>query len=121
MTTWRRPLAVLLPWVALTASAVPSSQRRTCIDTGEIATREPLGLQSLAFTLVGGRRVTLLTQGACAHLDEIGRRYLLEFEHREGRKLCAGDRLRAVDPLLLGTGGAVGTPFCRVATITPAS
>lgn len=121
MTSRLRPLAVLLSWVALTASAAPSSQRRTCIDTGRIATREPLGPQSLALTLVGGRRVTLLTQGACAHLDEIGRRYLLEFEHREGRKLCVGDRLRAVDPLLLGTGGAVATPFCRVAAITPAT
>lgn len=65
--------------------------------------------------------MTLLTQGVCAHLAEIDRGYLLDLEHSEGRKLCVGDRFRAVDPLVLGTGSAIGAPFCRVAAITPAS
>lgn len=119
--SWRPLLSALLLWGALAANAAPAQPRRTCIDTGRIATRTPLGPRSLTLTLVGGRRVTLLTQGVCAHLAEIDRGYLLDLEHSEGRKLCVGDRFRAVDPLVLGTGSAIGAPFCRVAAITPAS
>lgn len=121
MTNMRATLIAML-WVPLAASAPPAAQRRTCLDTGRIATRAPLGPDALALTLtlVGGRRVTVSTQGGCAHLDEIGSRYLLEFQHPEGRKLCVGDRFRVVDPLLRGATGAIGTPFCRVAAITPA-
>lgn len=109
-----------LSWVALSASAPGQPPRRTCLDTGRVATRVPVGPGTLALTLTGGRRVILSTRGECAHLDEIGARYLLEFEHSEGRKLCVGDRFRVVDPLLLNAAGAIGTPFCRVAAITPA-
>lgn len=112
----RTPLTLLIA-LSATAAAAPPSDRPTaggtCIDWRRVVTRSVIAPDVIEITLAGGARYRSRLPAACPHLDELNRAYVLELEDRQGGRLCGGERLRMIDPVVARGPGAPGFAVCR--------
>jgi len=105
--------ALLAPLLLGAASTPRADDAGSCIDADRIVSRRAVPPDTIEFTLPRGQIYRNRLAQVCPHLSELDRTYVIEFEHRNGQRVCGGDRFRLVDPIAARSGGGAGFPFCR--------
>ena len=94
----------------------PAAQRPaigTCIELDRVSSRIALAPDTLEFTMVGGRVLRNRLRAACPNIEDLDRFHTIQFDTRNGRRVCGGDRFRIVDQRVAASGGSASAPWCR--------
>ena len=106
-------IGFLLVFAAPAQSASTTPPTRRCLELDQVVERIALAPDLLEFSIVGGGVLRNRLLAGCPRLLDLDRFHTIQFDARNGRRVCSGDRFRIVDQQVAAAGGSPSSPWCR--------